>query len=246
MKQKVNRLYIILPAAGQSRRMGSTGNKLLIPIHGISVIERTLQAISRFAEEKNLAIHIVIATSDNFRPELENILQKPLYSFVEKIIAGGKTRQESVYRAIRAMETLSLPPHSEDILFIHDAARCLIDTETLSRCLDDTRTHKICVAAVPVKDTIKQTQKGKSVVMQTLERDTLYVIQTPQAFTWQIAKESYENAAQKGIESTDDTSLAEVLGYPVHLTLGSYQNLKITTWEDVRIAEFLADENPAL
>ena len=233
-------LYVIIPAAGRGLRMGEGETKLFLPVNGVPVLGRTLHAFSSYARKKEgmIRMHIVIVTSSELIERVKNLVEENQFTFVESIVLGGETRQDSVQNGAIKLKELHSPPTKEDVVFIHDGARCLVDFNTLDRCFSDTAKYGVCVAAVPVKDTIKEVvEKGQSKVKETLDRGKLHAIQTPQAFLWEILEKSLKNAAENEITGTDDTSLAEAMGYPVFLTPGSYQNIKITTPEDILIAE---------
>jgi 2-C-methyl-D-erythritol 4-phosphate cytidylyltransferase len=231
-------LYVIIPAAGQSRRMGGDRNKQFIPIDGIPVLVRTLIAFKEYlaAKEKTEAfyLHAIIVTSETAVPEVFDLLHEYKIPFVEKVIAGGETRQDSVWNGIRSLTDLGRPPKSDDVVFVHDGARCHVDSGTLERCLEGALLYGICTAAVPVKDTIKQVDASNGgKVLETPDRAMLYAVQTPQAFQYRLLFESYDAAYRDGRKGTDDTSLAEALGLPVYVVEGSYSNIKITTPEDL-------------
>lgn len=238
------RLYVIIPAAGQGRRMGGTSGKQFIPVGGIPVLARTLLAFESFQNEQNarspFSMHGVLVTSSDSLQEADEICRKYGITFINQIISGGSSRQESVWNGICALKTLSQPPDEGDIIFIHDGARCFVDSGTLGRCLRGAKEHGVCTAAVPVKDTIKQAEPdGSGRIAQTHDRSTLYAVQTPQAFLYPLLMESYTAANKNKQEATDDSSLAERIGLPVFLVEGSYSNIKITTPEDLLWAELL-------
>ena len=237
-------LYVIIPAAGQSRRMGGTSSKQFIPIDGIPVLARTLLAFEDFGRLQKKAglfdMHGILVTSTESMDEAAKICSDYKITFIENIVAGGASRQESVWNGIGALLGLARPPESRDITFIHDGARCFVDSDILLRCLSGAREHGVCAAAVPVKDTIKQVDSPDSrTVASTPDRATLYAIQTPQAFLFSLLLESYAAGQNAEREATDDTSLAEMIGLPVYLVDGSYSNIKITTPEDLLWAELL-------
>lgn len=227
-------LYVIIPAAGSSSRMGQ--NKLFMKIDGMPVITRTLAA---FAELKSSGtdLTVVIVTNDASRSFIVEEVSNHDFDFVEKIVLGGASRTESVYNGILALKDLPCPPNADDYVFIHDGARPLVDLELLNNALDTLKTCDVCVAGVPVKNTVKEVKDN--MVSATLDRSSLVEVQTPQCFSYDVLLRSYENAINNNIEATDDTALAELLGYKVVISKGSYRNIKITTPEDIKIAEAL-------
>lgn len=238
------RLYVIIPAAGQGRRMGGTSNKQLIPVGGIPVLARTLLAFEAFRAAQQeygpLAVHCIVVASEEAADDIRKICEDYKITFVENIVTGGVTRQDSVWNGICALSALACPPKADDIVFIHDGARCFVDQGTLRHCLYGAETYGVCTAAVPVKDTIKQTDPAdKQRVASTLDRSALYAVQTPQAFQYSLLYQSYSAAQKEKRAATDDTSLAEAIGLPVYLVEGSYANIKITTPEDLPAADRL-------
>lgn len=229
------RLYVIIPAAGNSTRMGT--NKLFLKIDGLTVISRTLAAFKTL-KDTGVDITAVVVTNEESKPAIaEEIVYRGFDSFVEKVILGGSSRTESVYKGVQALKDLEVPPTDEDAVFIHDGARPLVDTEILTDGLTKLETCDVCVAGVPLKNTVKEV--SGDIVKGTPDRASLVEVQTPQCFKYDVLRRSYENAVANNIEATDDTALAELLGYKVIISKGSYRNIKITTPEDIKIAEAL-------
>lgn len=239
-------LYIIIPAAGLSQRMGGTSSKQFIPIGGIPVLARTLLAFEEYCSEQQnsgpFTMHGIIVTSPESIDVVQNICKDFKITFVEKIISGGATRQGSVWNGICTLHALPNPPAASDIIFVHDGARCFVDSGTLQRCFDGAKKYGVCTAAIPVKDTIKQADPADGCkVIATPDRTTLYAIQTPQAFIAELLVKSYTEGQIEKRAATDDTSLAEMAGLPVYLVEGSYTNIKITTPDDLLWAELLTN-----
>lgn len=228
------KLYVIIPAAGSSTRMGQ--NKLFLKIGGMTVIARTLSAFKELGEE-GVHISAILVTNEAGKDLLEDEVATGGFGFVEKIVSGGASRTESVYNGVMALSSLDVPPSPDDAVFIHDCARPLVDTDILKDGLTRLETCDVCVAGVPLKNTVKEV--SGDIVTNTPDRSSLVEVQTPQCFKYDVLKRSYENAFANGIEATDDTALAELLGYNVFISKGSYRNIKITTPEDIRIAEAL-------
>ncbi len=228
------RLYVIIPAAGSSTRMGK--NKLFLKIGGMTVIARTLSAFKDLGEA-GVDISAVLVTNEANKKLLEDEVASYGFEFAEKIVLGGSSRTESVYNGVKALKELAVPPSSDDAVFIHDGARPLVDSDILSDGLKRLQTCDVCVAGVPLKNTVKEV--SGDIVANTPDRSSLVEVQTPQCFKYDVLKRSYENAVANNIEATDDTALAELLGYKVVISKGSYRNIKITTPEDIKIAEAL-------
>jgi 2-C-methyl-D-erythritol 4-phosphate cytidylyltransferase len=237
-------LYVIIPAAGQGRRMGGTVGKQLIPIGGIPLLAKTLLAFSSFRAKMlasfQFSMHGILVAASDTTTEVQDLCAAYDIDYVERVVEGGVTRQESVWNAILSLPALARPPLPKDIVLVHDGARCFVDSDTILRCYHGALEHGVCTAAVPVKDTIKQVDSPETCqVVSTPERSTLYTIQTPQAFQYSLLYASYAAGHKEKRSATDDTSLAEAIGYPVFLVEGSYANIKITTKEDLVLAELL-------
>ena len=157
----INRIFVIIPAAGLSTRMESDENKQVMEIDGSTVIERTLGAFQTFSDNlapAGITIRAVVVTSDQLVYRVNGMVRYNKFDFVQAVITGGSSRMESVWKGIEALADLPFPPNDNDIVFIHDGARCLVDQPTLERCLEGALQYDICAAAVPVKSTIKQTR----------------------------------------------------------------------------------------
>lgn len=244
----ITRLFVIIPAAGIGSRMNSTENKQFIKVAGIPIIERTLRAFDTFANRQNakgsFSIQTVVVIAEEQIFKVKRICEDRKFSFVKSIVPGGETRQESVWNGIVALSSLPFPPGEDDVVFIHDGARCMVDQDTLDRLLKAAGIYNVCAAAVPVKNTIKQTEGPDSTaVLSTPDRSTLQEIQTPQVFHYSVLVEAYSSAIRRGRTATDDTALAEAIGERVQLIEGAYSNIKITTLEDLQLAEFMLN-NP--
>ena len=225
-------MYLLIPAAGVGRRMGSSRNKLLLTLLGKPLLAWTLAAAA--ASESISWIGIVGQPVDfpDFQEILANLsLTKSLKKPVQ-LIEGGATRQESVYNGLQA-----LPPEAERVL-IHDGARCLVTPELLDRCAKTILNCGGLIAAIPVKDTIKVVDEA-GLIRDTPDRKNLWAAQTPQAFEVKLLKECHEKGRSLGWEVTDDAALFEKCSLPVKIVEGEETNLKITTTVDLTVAEFI-------
>lgn len=156
------------------------------------------------------------------------------YNFqkVAGLVTGGETRQDSVFNGLKAL------PHDTDLVVVHDGVRPFVTDEMIFTCLEAAADWGAAVAAVPVKDTIKITDRDEFVV-DTPDRSQLWAVQTPQVFRRDVLIEAHQHAHQKRIQLTDDAALVEQLGLKVKCVMGSYSNLKITTPEDLVVAKAL-------
>lgn len=216
----------IVAAAGSSSRMEGE-NKLFLPLDGIPVLARTLMALN----EAELVDEIVVAVREEDLLPVGDLCKTYGVSKPVKIIRGGETRLASVLAA--SLEC------REDAAFlaVHDGARPLADSELIDRVIALAHRTNAAAPAVPVKDTIKFIRDN--VVVNTPPREELRAVQTPQAFDAQLLRAALQAAAASGVEVTDDCSAVERLGKEIYLTEGSYENLKITTPEDLLLAEAL-------
>jgi 2-C-methyl-D-erythritol 4-phosphate cytidylyltransferase len=145
------------------------------------------------------------------------------------VVAGGKERQDSVFKGLKQVK-------DAQVVVVHDGARPLLTNRELENVVNDAMVYGGAVLAVRVKDTVKVVSEDKR-ILSTPERSSLWAAQTPQAFRQELLWEAYTSAMDKGFYGTDDASLVEAKGYSVRIVLGSYENIKVTTPEDLIIAE---------
>lgn len=183
--------------------------------------------VSVFEECQSVDDVIVVINKEDL--ELTREILKD-YRKVARIIPGGAERQDSVYNGLQAAAP------DTDIIVIHDGARPLVTKEIISNAITEAKVSKAVVTGVPAKDTIK-TVSSDNHVLETLERKTIWLVQTPQVFRSDVIREAYERAKKIGYSATDDSKLVERLGISVKMVMGSYENIKITTREDLSVAE---------
>ena len=221
---------VILLAGGSGSRMGAGINKILLPVAGKPCIQRSAEAFRGIADRL-----VVVCRREDFediRRAVEPCCPGIPVSFAE----GGDTRQASVRSGLSAL------PEEEACVLVHDGARCLLDGETIRRVLADVSEFGSGVASVPVIDTIKRID-SEGFVAETVPRASLRAMQTPQGFRLRDLRAAHALAERDHFEGTDDAALMEHAGFPVHLSEGSRKNLKLTTKEDLIMAEaFLASE----
>ncbi len=224
-------MYLLIPAAGMGRRMGSSRNKLLLTLLDKSLLSWTLEA----AVKSGRIIWIGIIGQPVDFPDFQKNISDLSTDKDIVLIEGGETRQESVYNGLQA-----LPSAAERVL-IHDGARCLATPELLDRCAEEILKCSGLIAAVPVKDTIKVVDPS-GLIQDTPDRRNLWAAQTPQGFDVKLLKECHEKGRQLGWEVTDDAALFEKCGLPVKIVEGEETNLKVTTPVDLKVAEFILME----
>lgn len=224
----MSKITAIVLAAGSGSRMHSDTKKQFIEINGKPVVWYSLNA---FENSRVDEIILVVPEGEREHAQAEFVDE---YGFkkVAMVITGGAHRYDSVYHGLEHT--------TGDYVLIHDAARPMITNEIIERCIDGAMEYKACVAGVPVKDTIKEVDEAKNVI-NTPNRDTLYITQTPQAFEYDLVHESYIKLFSSGDQNvTDDAMVVEQFGkQKVKFVEGSYENIKITTPEDLLIAETL-------
>ncbi|MBN1875633.1 MAG: 2-C-methyl-D-erythritol 4-phosphate cytidylyltransferase [Anaerolineae bacterium] len=219
-------IIAIILAAGSGTRMQSEVNKHLLPLAGKPVIVHTLEAFERCT-----AIDaIVLVTSAENIGAYQALIAEHGIGKVSRIVLGGETRQASAHNGLRAAGDC-------DIVLLHDGARPLIGQQEIEAVIRDAAEYGGAVVAVPAKDTVVRAREG--FIEAQLERSVLWQVQTPQGFKSAIIRDAYAAAARDGVQSTDDTGLVTRLGGRVKITPGSYANIKITTSEDLVIAEVL-------
>ena len=206
--------------------MGSKLNKQYLPLLGKPVLAHTLEV---FQQHPLIDDIIVIATKDEVEFCKKEVVEAFDFNKVSQIVAGGQERQDSIYRGLQSL------PEECDLVVVHDGARPLVTPQILTEAIKEAQLSKASVVAVPVKDTIKQVNR-EGFVEKTLNRAELVSVQTPQVFKKEIILKAYEEAFKKGIYGTDDASLVELWGIKVKVVMGSYENIKITTPEDIELA----------
>lgn len=216
--------YAIILAGGSSTRMGAGKNKVLLTVGGEAAIVRSARS---FAE---LVAGLIVVARDEDAEEIRRVFDAAGLSAT--IATGGDTRQASVWNGLCAL------PETCDKVLIHDGARCLVDEGTIRRAMASVEAYGTGVAAIPAIDTIKQVN-AEECVIGTPDRSTLRAMQTPQGFDTALIRRAHRAAQQDGFLGTDDAALVERLGVPVRLTEGSRRNLKLTTPEDIAMAEAL-------
>ncbi|MFC6292719.1 2-C-methyl-D-erythritol 4-phosphate cytidylyltransferase [Macrococcus epidermidis] len=212
---------VIIPAAGMGKRMQANQNKILLTINHKSILEHTVQVFQN--DDNCRAIHLA-AQRDEIST-LQSMLTN--YSKIDIITEGGSERQYSIYNVLKAIAPCGY-------VFVHDAARPFVTQHTLDKLYESVQQNHSVIAAVKVKDTIKRVENNQ--VTETLKRDELWQIQTPQAFSYQLLLDAYNKADADRFLGTDDASLVERIS-KVHIVESDYDNIKITTPEDMFFAE---------
>ena len=224
-------ISVIFPAAGQAKRMHVGLNKVFLGLAGMPMLVRTLLTFSAIPKVGEM----IIAVAEDEIESVTKLLKRIAGLAPFKVVAGGAERQYSIYNGLKQVS-----PEAE-IILVHDAARPLIQTVTIEAVIEKAKEKRAAIAAVPVKNTIKIVDSD-GVVESTPPRASLWAVQTPQGFHKDLLLEAYAKAEEDNFLGTDDASLVERLGVPVHVVMGDYSNIKVTTPEDMFVAEaFLRD-----
>ncbi len=229
MKRKQKRDYFvscIVAAGGSGSRMQADINKIFLEINEMPVLAHTLLALEGHEEIDE----IILVTAEHDIPGCQDIQREFSISKLKVIVRGGATRQDSVRNG------LAETSEQADIVLIHDAARPLITNGVIQSVIDGAHKHGAAAAGVPCKNTLKQADNN-GFITATPDRNHLYEIQTPQGFKRDLIIRAHFEAQNADIIGTDDCYLVEQLGAPVLITEGAYRNIKVTTPEDLLLAE---------
>ena len=223
--------YAIILGGGRGTRMGAEKNKVLLPVGGESMLCRSVRAF------KGLVTGLCVVIRPEDREEAEAQLRAAGLAQGLLWAEGGDTRQASVSHGLAAL------PAGCTHVAVHDGARCLVDEATILRAMKGAEERGAAVAAIPCIDTVKRVDSA-SLVLDTPDRASLRCVQTPQCFELALLRRAHAQALAESFLGTDDASLLEHMGLPVLLTEGSRRNIKLTTEEDLRMAEALLKEAP--
>ncbi|WP_338055296.1 2-C-methyl-D-erythritol 4-phosphate cytidylyltransferase [Shimazuella alba] len=216
---------VVIPAAGIGKRMNSTIPKQFLELSGKPILIHTLEVF----QQHILIDEITVVTNEASFSQVKLFVERYELNKVKQIVIGGKERQDSVYVGVVATNT--------DWIMVHDAVRAFITPEEISRLVEAGKgNHQAVTLAVPVKDTIKKVNRN-GVVEETLKRDQLWSIQTPQLIHRALLLHAHEQASKQHVNATDDAMLIELLGEPVHVVEGEYTNIKVTTPDDIYLGE---------
>ncbi len=222
----------IIPAAGSGVRMGSGRAKQFLDIEGKPLLVATLRP---FELSRSIDAVIVVVPSSDLDYCRKEIVEAFKFDKVQKIVAGGKRRQDSVRLGLEAAE------QNYDLALIHDGVRPVLSENFIERIIEAANSHGAAISALPAKDTVKEVDNNEKVVM-TYDRSLVWLVQTPQVFRYKDILAAHQKAFQEGWEeATDDSALMEKLGIPVKVVEGSEQNIKVTTPNDLELAKFFLE-----
>ncbi|MGI9533722.1 MAG: 2-C-methyl-D-erythritol 4-phosphate cytidylyltransferase [Thermodesulfobacteriota bacterium] len=215
----------IIPAAGASSRLIEKSKKQFIEIDGKPLIYFCLNSFQKCSSVNEIVLVVPKNEIDFVKSE---IVDKNSFTKVSEIIVGGKLRQDSVKNGFDVVM-----PDTE-LVIIHDAARPFVDAGFINKIISEAGTKNCVISAIPVKDTLKIADKG--IIKNTTPRKSIWRAQTPQAFKYEILKDSYQKVEFNNKTFTDEAQIVEYAGYDVHIVEGSEYNFKITSSEDLRLA----------
>lgn len=225
----MEKVAAVIVAGGSGSRMGTKVKKQYLKLKSKEILVHTVERFSTIAMIEEI---IVVTGKEDIDYVTKLLKENYKLEKVKAVVAGGKERQDSCYNGIgHVSDTM-------DYIIVHDGARPLISEAVILESIEKVKEYKACVVAVPVKDTIKVVDEtGK--VSHTPPRQTLWSIQTPQIFEKELLIKAYAEAQTNHIKATDDSMIVEALGQAVYIVQGEYNNIKITTPEDLLLAERL-------
>ncbi|WP_019414574.1 2-C-methyl-D-erythritol 4-phosphate cytidylyltransferase [Paenisporosarcina sp. TG20] len=216
---------VVLPAAGSGKRMNAGYNKLFLELRGKPILIHTLDV---FEQDPN-CLAIWLAVKPDERKTIQDMLKQYNITKVKGMPAGGDERQHSVYACILAAGDVS------ELILVHDAARPFIEPSVITQLTHKAHEMGAAIAGVKAKDTMKRVRN--QIIEETLDREQLWMIQTPQAFRANILTIAHQQAAKDGFLGTDESMLVERMNIAVHVVESTYDNVKMTTQEDLLIGE---------
>lgn len=218
----------IIPAAGAGVRFGGAVKKQFIALNGLPILSHTLRALA--ASKALSAIIVVVPPGEELRGR--KALELARIDLETEVVPGGQARQDSVYIGLQRAKA------ETDLVLIHDGVRPFVSREVVLATIEAAKEWGAAIAAVPVIDTIKRVDTDGFVV-ETLQREQLWAVQTPQVFRYALLMRAHRAIREGGIVATDDAALVERIGGMVKVVRGSYENLKITSEEDLPLADLI-------
>ncbi|MBW5471406.1 2-C-methyl-D-erythritol 4-phosphate cytidylyltransferase [Brevibacillus formosus] len=215
---------VVIVAAGSGKRMGGQRNKLWLPLAGEPILAHTVRL---FATHPDID-EVVLVVSEADHAEVMALISAEKLTVV--VTLGGAERQDSVRNGLASLSA------NCDYVLVHDAARPFVTRKQISDMINQVQQDQATIMAVPVKDTIKVVG-ATGLVESTPARESLWAVQTPQAFRMSLLREAHQAAEAAGKLGTDDAMLVEWMGHPVSIMQGSYENIKITTPDDLWFGE---------
>ncbi|RPI05502.1 MAG: 2-C-methyl-D-erythritol 4-phosphate cytidylyltransferase [Ignavibacteriae bacterium] len=225
------KVSVIVPAAGSGTRIGGDIKKQFLPLKGKPIIVQTLQQFEHCPDVDEVAL----ALPESAMSEMESMVERYRLHKVSKMVMGGAKRQDSVRNVLNRLNV-----NDSDIILVHDGVRPFIEAKRITHLIKVCKEYDAAVLAVQPKDTIRRSTGG-GFFDQTLDRTALWLIQTPQAFRAKLLLKAFEKAKKEKFYSTDEAALVERLGVKIRIVEGSYDNIKITTPEDLELGMLIYD-----
>lgn len=223
---------VIILAAGQGKRMNAGRNKVFLELLGTPLIVQTIKVF----DQDKYCKKIILPINPQEKELFDHLIKQFQFNKEIELVAGGKERQNSVYNGLKHISDIG-----SNIVLVHDGARPFVNHTLIGQLVESAKEHGSAIPGVRVKDTIKRV-KADGQVLDTVERSSLWAVHTPQAFRVSILKKAHEEAEESGFLGTDDASLVEELGTKVYMVEDDYNNIKITTPEDLYIAEAIINK----
>ncbi len=217
----------LIPAAGMGKRMGKAVAKQFLPLGDRPMLAHTLMVFQRTDVIDEI---IPILSKEDMEICLRDVIERYHITKVKTLVVGGKERQDSVYNGLMKLED------EKGVVVIHDGVRPFVTPEMITETVEMAKKGECVAVGVPLKDTVKEVGRD-GMVKNTLDRNSLWAIQTPQTFPVKILKRVYAESFKHHFYGTDDATLVERTGTRVRVIMGSYENIKITTPEDLLLAE---------
>lgn len=229
-------VYAVIVAAGKGVRMNYTTRKQYLELEGVPLLSITLKTFDKCSSIDKI---ILVVPSGDIEFCMEKIINPADIQKKITPVAGGLKRQDSVHNGLLAVD------EKISTVVIHDGVRPFVNPSSIEECIREAVLHGACILGLPVSDTLKLAD-GSGYIEKTLERDSVWLAQTPQAFDYSLIKKAHDSARKEGFRGTDDASLVERLGEKVRIIRGSINNIKITTPEDLAIAKVILQADKLL
>ncbi len=225
------KVFVVVPAAGAGTRLAGAVKKQFLMLRDRPILVHTLQRFEHCPDVDEIAV----AVPEPSIAEMETLLSHYRLHKVSKITVGGEKRQDSVYNVLKR-----LPLRPPDIVLVHDGVRPFVESKRISHLVRACKEYDAAVLAVQPKDTIRRSAGGEF-FDQTLDRNALWLVQTPQAFKAALLLKAFEKAKKEKFYSTDEAGLLEHIGVKARIVEGSYDNIKITTQEDLELGRLILE-----
>ncbi len=217
----------IVPAGGRGTRMGNEVPKQFLQLGEVPLLVHALRVLE---SSKTICEVVVVVPHDAVTYCQKELLPQFAFSKISNVISGGARRQDSVWNGLQAVDVRT------EIALVHDAVRPFVTDTMVQKVVDGARTHGAAIVAIPLRDTVKQATPD-GMIEATLDRQRLWLAQTPQAFRIELLQEAHQLGRQAGVEATDDAFLVERVGHRVSIVNGSTDNIKVTCQEDLIMGE---------